>query len=242
MDLITAIVLTSPIPSHPSIAILVETVNSIRHHLPEAPIIVAFDGVRDEQKGMRQNYLGYIRNVADDPNLFKANTKMIPFMDHKHQVGMMRNILPHIETPLILFCEHDTPLVTDYPIQMENIAGAVNSKEVNSVRFLHEAHILPEHAYLMHGQMECRGVTLTKTTQFSARPHVASVEFYKKLLGRFSVDAKCFVEDYAHSVCQTDPWDEWKLSIYTPSENNIKRSYHTDGRNGGAKYDDKQIF
>jgi len=95
---------------------------------------------------------------------------------------------------------------------------------------------------LMHGEIECRGVALTKTTQFSARPHVASVEFYEKLLARFSSNAKCFVEDYAHSVCQTDPWEEWRLSIYTPRGANMKRSYHTDGRAGSAKFDETQVF
>lgn len=241
MSLITCVVFTSPIPSHPSTAILVETVSSIRFHLPDAQIIIAFDGVRQEQRRMQDKYLHYMRNVADDPLFFQPNMKMITFADHLHQVGVLRRVLPLVSTPLIMPIEHDTPLVVDYVLPIKGICQAIQSEDVNSVRFLHEAAILPEHEYLTEGKMESHGVPLTRTKQFSARPHIASVEFYQKLLDKFSPHAKCFVEDYAHSVCQTAPWDEWKLSIYTP-EGNQKRSYHTDGRSGGEKYDATQVF
>jgi hypothetical protein len=199
------------------------------------------DGVRPEQRDFADRYYRYMRNLVMEPVFYHRNVLFVPFAEFTHQVGMLRKVLETIKTPLILFCEQDTPLVTDYVLPMKEISEAILSGDVNSIRFLHEAHILEEHEYLMGEKIKSHGVPLTKTIQFSARPHVASVEFYKKLLERFSPDARCFVEDKAHSICQTDPWDEWRLSIFTPN-GNMKRSYHTDGRAGAAKFDDKQVF
>ena len=53
---ITAVIPVSPIKSHPEIGILTETLDSIRHHLPDAEMIVTFDGVREEQEDRRGDY------------------------------------------------------------------------------------------------------------------------------------------------------------------------------------------
>ena len=242
MSQITVLIPSSPIASHPSTAIITETLVSVRFHLPDAPIIIMLDGVRPEQKQLYGKYLQYMRNLADNPIFFQPNVTLIPFTEHEHQVGLLRKTLPRVTTPLIMFVEADCPLVVDYALPMKEISEAILSGDVNSIRFLHESHILSEHGYLMCGEIESHGVPLTKTIQFSARPHVASVAFYEKLLSRFSRNAKSFTEDFAHSFCQTEPWDEWKLSLYTPHGVNQKRSYHTDGRAGAAKFDDKQVF
>jgi len=67
-------------------------------------------------------------------------------------------------------------------------------------------------------------------------------------MGLFSKDSNCFIEDHMHGVIQDiwnekgiKGWEKWKMFIYHP-EGGIKRSYHTDGRAGKEKYDDKQIF
>lgn len=239
---ITVLIPSSPVASHPSTALITETLVSVRYHLSDAQIIVMLDGVRQEQKHMYGKYLQYMRNLADNPIFFRPNVSLIPFTDHEHQVGLLRKTLPRVETPLILFLEHDVPLVTDYVLPMKEITEAILSGDVNSIRFLHESHILDEHRYLMCGEMESHGVPLTKTIQFSARPHVASVEFYKKVLAQFSPEAKSFTEDKMHSVCQCAPWEDWKLALYTPHDSNQKRSYHTDGRAGAKKFDETQVF
>lgn len=47
---ITAVITTSPIPSHPSTAIFDETYTSVRRHLPDVSILVLADGIRPEQR------------------------------------------------------------------------------------------------------------------------------------------------------------------------------------------------
>lgn len=243
---VTAIIPVSPIKSHPSTEILEATIDSIRHHLPEAEILITFDGVRREQEKMRKDYEEFTRKA-----LFLCNTKWnaTPFIfkKHTHQVGMARVVLEHVKTPVILYMEQDTPLVTDYSIEWDYLMAKITLCEANIIRFHFEARIPDEHKHLIIGEPENK---LLKTVQWSQRPHLASADFYKYMLEKnFSEKAKCFIEDKIHSVVQLDyanmgfrGWDLWKLFIYYPDEQNIKRSLNNDGRAGAAKYDDSQIF
>jgi hypothetical protein len=83
-----------------------------------------------------------------------------------------------------------------------------------------------------------------KTAQWSQRPHISTVKYYKD----FILDAcgeKTFIEDVVHGKIQddiipydefsNDGWEKHKLWIYHP-EGNIKRSYHLDGRQGTRKF------
>jgi len=53
---ITAILVTSILPSHPNTHILDETLSSIRAHLPENEIILQIDGLRDERLNRKKDY------------------------------------------------------------------------------------------------------------------------------------------------------------------------------------------
>lgn len=238
---ITPIIFSSPIPSHPSTEIVDQTIRSIKHHLPNEKIIVLCDGVRPEQEDFTRGYRDYIHQLLYQ----EFDNKIEQVVDYQvflHQVGMMRQILPRLHTNLLLFMEADTPLVTDEPINWYDCCAAIDGGAVNLVRFLHEAHIHEEHAYLMRERFIYGRSIFTRTVQFSARPHLASVDFYRKALQRFTPEAVSFLEDKLHSVCQDDPWEDWKLSIYTPEGGNQKRSLHLDGRAGGPKFDDSQVF
>lgn len=248
-EVITAIIPVSPLKSHPSVEVLEATVKSIRENLPEIEIIITFDGVRKEQEHRRNDYNLFIRKA-----LFLCNTEWnaIPmvFKEHTHQVGMARAALEEVKTEVILYCEQDTPLVTDEYIDWKKLSAAITLADANIIRFHFEADIPAEHKHLMIGEVHLQ---LLKTIQWSQRPHLASTLFYKHILKTyFSKKANCFIEDKMHSVVQQDyaemgfrGWDMWKLFIYYPySEGrvNIKRSLNLDGRQGEAKYDDKQVF
>jgi hypothetical protein len=83
-----------------------------------------------------------------------------------------------------------------------------------------------------------------RTAQWSQRPHLSTVKYYKDVVLPFS-DDKSFIEDRFHGKVQDDilpydefnqaGWDTHKLWIYHP-EGNIKRSYHLDGRQGTQKF------
>lgn len=249
VDAITAVIPVSPIPSHPDTAILEETVKSIQHHLPEAEILITFDGVRDEQESRRADYEENIRRILWKCLRQWENVTPFIFDDHLHQVGMAREVLPEIKSPLLLYVEQDTPIVTDEPIDWNLVKVSVIGGESNMIRFHHEAHVPAEHDFMMIGKPGQFEKDLLRTAQWSQRPHVASVLFYERILkSHFSPGANCFIEDKMHSVLHEaylkhgpTGWNEYRTHIYHP-EGQIKRSYHTDGRQGAEKYDGKQVF
>lgn len=242
---ITVIVPVSPIDSHPDTRILAETVESIRYHHPTAEIFITFDGVRPQQEHLRAAYEQHIFNALWLADHTWGNVVPFIFDEHLHQTGMLRAVIDHIRTPYMMYVEHDTPLVTDEPIDWPAVLHMLDTGESNSVRFHHEAVIPDDHTHMMHGQ---DGLFL-RTSQYSQRPHIATVAFYRRVLDQFSPDAKSFIEDRMYGVVtqaeRTDRrhgWNQWRLHIYAPPGGNIKRSYHLDGRAGAPKWDDTQVF
>lgn len=236
----TVIIPTSPIPSHPNTAIIDETIQSVSERL-DADIIVVFDGIRDEQKDFKQKYQTYIKNML------RKDIYPIILTEHSHQVQATREALKHVTTPLILFVEHDTPLCEEIPF--EGLESVVLSGLANVIRLHHEALILPDHVHLMLDKepQTINGIPMQRSKQWSQRPHLASANFYRYILAKYFTDnAKSFIEDKLHGVLQDEitseqGWGKFKLWIYAP-ERDMKRSYHLDGRAGGAKYSDKQVY
>lgn len=245
---ITVLVPTSPVPSNPSVDIIEETIASIRHHLPTAEIIIMIDGVRDEQQERKPAYQEYVRRLLWKCNFQWEHVVPMLFATHHHQAAMTREALKAVKTPLILFVEHDTPLTPDHDIDFDGISNVILSKQADMVRFHFEAFIPEEHKYLMLDEVPkmVDGVPMVRTAQWSQRPHVASVEFYKRILeNHFSADSRTMIEDRMHGVVvgafnerRTAGWNEFKIWIYHP-EGDIKRSYHLDGRQTDPKYDMK---
>lgn len=242
--MITAVVPVSPIPSHPDTAILEETVGTIRHHLPDAEIILTFDGVRPEQDHYHAAYAEHIYRVLWKAKKWGAVAPFV-FEAHAHQVGMMRRVIDEIRTPLLLYVEQDTPLVCDEPIDWELITKFIMSGESNLVRLHHEGVIPKAHEHMMHGE----DGSFIRTSQWSQRPHIATVPLYRHVLSQFSDDANCFIEDKMHSVLSQAwlrdgmiGWNLWRAHVYNPGRGNVKRSYHIDGRAGDPKFDEKQRF
>lgn len=243
---ITVVVPVSPIPSMPSTEILDETIGSIRHWHPDAEIMLCFDGVRAEQEYMRADYDEFIRRALWNADHDRKAVCPFIFETHHHQVGMLRAVMDEIKTDLLLFVEQDAPLVTDEPIDWDASVEMITSGRADIIRYAHEAVVPQEHSHMMLG---IEGQFM-RTCQFSARPHLASVAYYRRILAsHFSPKACSFIEDVMHSVCHQayildgiNGWRQHRLWYFHPEGGNIKRSYTTDGRAGGPKYDDKQVF
>lgn len=238
--MITVVVTASPLPSHPSAGIINETLASIRHHLPQAPIWVLFDGVRREQEHLRAAYEEHIQNVQ-----FQQGDVEFRFAHHLHQVGMLRRVIDEIPTPIMMFVEADTPLLTDRFIDWPVITDWLTAGKSNCIRLAHEEVIPPDHGYLMFGMEQ--DAPLLRTAQYSARPHVATVAKYREWLGHFSPEANTFLEDLLHSVVQenvkANGWWSEKVHLYAPdNDQGYRRSGHLDGRAGGPKFESELVF
>lgn len=241
MYIITVVVPTSPIPSHPDTRIIDETIATIRTHLPTSEIILMIDGVREEQKHFRKNYQEYTRRILWKANNEWGNCTPLLFEEHEHQARMTRKALQLVKTPSILYVEHDTPITPDREIPWEKLSNYTTAGKANMIRLHHEALVLDVHKHLMIGEPEA---DIWATYQWSQRPHLASTEFYKQILeDYFPPLAKTMIEDRMYGVLEEAyrhqgkaGWNKFKLWMYNP-EGDIKRSYTTDGREGEDKYE-----
>jgi len=244
-DEVMVVIPVSPIPSHPDTAMIEETIASIRVHMPDAPIIITFDGVRKEQGHRRVDYEEFQRRLLWKINFEHKNILPVIFDEHMHQSGMMKTILASTDTPMILYVEHDTPLTPDRSIDWDKCKDYIRSGKSNVIRFHFEAHIPEVHKYLMFGEPEDG---MQKTAQWSQRPHLASRGIYEVIMCLMDKDANCFIEDFAYGKFETlcreqglKGWDKWKVHIYHP-EGDIKRSYNLDGRKDDHKWVKEQVW
>ena len=244
---VTVLIPSSPIAAHPDTSLIETTVASVRYWLPDAEIIVMCDGVRPEQEHYRQCYEEYLNRL-----LWLTGTRwdrVLPVVhdQHLHQVEMTRRAVDLVRTPLVLFAEHDCPIVTDCPIDFPALTAACLSGEADLIRFHHEALVLPDHEHLMLDRepQDIHGAPLLRTVQWSQRPHLANTGFYRRLLAEdFSPDYIGMVEDKMHGVVESAwrdfglaGWHRYRLWMYSP-DGQIKRSYTLDGRGDDEKWPD----
>jgi len=140
----------------------------------------------------------------------------------------------------MLYVEGDAPLTPDRPIDWQKCLDMLEYNKANTIRFHFESSIPEPHNHLMFGLED----GFMKTAQWSQRPHLSTVKYYKNIVIPFS-NPQTFIEDRFHGKIQDDVlpdgkfyqhgWDKHKLWIYHP-EGNIKRSYHLDGRQGTRKF------
>lgn len=246
-DLITVLITTSPIPSHPSTDILDETIDSIRTQEPlaDAEILIASDGIPPWVEHRAEDWWHYLRRVcwAAARGWYGPCLPLIADA-WRHQALTTAAALQHVDTPLMLFMEHDTPLVGD--IDWDGLGKAILSGQANAIRLHHETSVLEEHRYLMvdHEPQEVCGVQLLRCAQWSQRPQLASTEFYRWVLAEyFGSDSRTMIEDVMHGVVANawdwhgeDGWDRFRLWMYAPGPD-MKRSTHLDGRGADPKGD-----
>jgi hypothetical protein len=213
---------------------------------PTAEIFLTFDGLREEQHNRRHDYDEFIYQA-----LWLADHKwgnVVPWLfdEHRHQSGMLRDVIDRINTTLMMYVEADTPLVVDEPTDFESISDFLLDGHSNVVRLHHEAVIPAEHKHL------------SPRLRQRVHPHIAVVPTPPRRLCRllpahpripFQRNAKCFIEDKMHGILDQAEavdghagWLQHRVHIYDPGNGNMKRSYHIDGRAGEPKYDETQVF
>lgn len=234
-DKITVLIPTSPIHSHPSTKIIDQTISSIRQQLPYVEIIIMIDGLRAEQKDYKDRYGEYVRKLLWMTNHVWANVTPLLFDEHTHQAMMTKKALDYVKTPQILFVEHDTPLTGQIP--WESLSNTIEANLLDVIRLYHEASIPEEHGYLMCGTLRFNNENYQKTFQWSQRPHLTSKEYYQRILNEYFTDkSRTMIEDRMHGVAQSEPWNNHKIAIYTPS-GSYQRSTNLDGRGDDPKYE-----
>lgn len=241
---ISVVIPTSPIPRHPDTGMIERTIESIRFHLPDSRIYIMCDGVRPNVEFRRAQYEEYKIRLIEKCTKLRANIHITLNQEYSQQAIMMRKALDMIDTPYVLFCEHDGELVTthnprdgfqntlpeDCKINWQDITDLLGSGGANFVRFYAWEKIVPEHAHLMGGQMIQGSSKFIQTVQYSQWPHIANCDFYRKMLSRYVAphDRK-MIEIAMYGPVVESLWEQFRVCIYYP-EPNARRFYHRNGR------------
>lgn len=249
-DQITVVIPTCPIESHPDTTMIETVVESVRAQLPRAEIIIVFDGMRPKMEHKTADYEEHIHRVT---RLCADWHNVLPIIldEWGHQANGTRAALELVRTPLLLFVEHDTPIVGE--IDWPGLCYVVDQGIVNMVRLHHETQIGDYHRHMMLGPTEHTvgttdehpGVPLMRTFQWSQRPHLATTKFYReRVMPYFGRDSRTYIEWIMHGAVQHGiergterQWNEWRVAIYHPPGGNIQRSTHLDGRAGSSLED-----
>lgn len=237
---LTILIPTSPIPLHPSTAVIDDCIGKLREQqeIKDCEIIIMMDGVHKNHEAKRENYLKYKDNLTENISAGKyGNCWIRSFTDHTHQANMTLAVLQEVKTPYVMFVEHDTAPINE--IHWEKIFEVMDTyNTVNYVRFHIFHEFLKEHDYLMLGMENYNGLPLMRTIQWSQRPHVARKEWYIEILNRYFSGNKTMIEDVMHGICQDKYYAEKKdvfgMFIYAPDGLKL-RSYHADGRGEDEK-------
>lgn len=224
---ITILIPTSPIPSHPSTAIIDEVISGLRGYFPTAKIILMCDGVRASVEHRRGQYSEYLLNLAkyiNDPNL-----TLKVFQDPTQQAWMTRETLKEVTTPFVLFNEHDAVLRHDPSIDWNAIFHLLQTDDANLVRFYHWDRIWWEHEYLMRDHFLFEGVEFVRTVQFSGWPLVAKTDYFRRLMtDYFAPTERKMIETGLYGPLCSAPWEVHKMVIYYPEKANTFA--HRNGR------------
>ena len=231
-DQVTILIPTSPIPSHPSTALIDETIAGIRNYFPTAKIIIMCDGVRasvEHRRGQYNEYLCRIMARCEHGPYPYINTQMKMFADPTQQAWMTRETLKEVTTPYVIFNEHDATLRANPPIEWDAIFHLLGTDEANMVRFYHWDRIWHEHEYLMRDHIVFENVEFVRTVQFSGWPFIAKTDYLRRLVTDYfgPYDRKMIETGLYGPICSA-PWDAHKMVIYYPD--NADCFVHRDGR------------
>lgn len=242
---ITAVITTSPIPSHPSTVCIDAVYGSIRHHLPVCKILILVDGIRDEQQHLAEGYAEYKLRLRDKN---WTNVEIREFSEFTHQAGMIRVALAEgrIQTPLIFWVEHDFPM--NYtPIDWGGISQTLLDGEVHCIRFCHDddtryfdrPHQKEQFQQLTGQEMisfvSRAGVPLLPVTWMDTLPHITRIDFYQHILQVFKT-GRIHVDCAESNQLIEQSYPTWKVALYVPQERTIKKFEGLGARGDEPKY------
>ncbi len=181
---LTVVVPTSPIPSHPSSGMLRRALRSLVVHagLNGCRLLMVCDGAPPNSGSVADydEYKRRLRKLAADDQL-GFSTKVIALEDCAGLGGVVRTALNHVTTPYLLMWEHDWRLIR--PVAVGAMLGLFNTDSgVHYVRLNKRATHEAGWDSVLKPDDRCRQLPLTRTGCWSANPHIARTEHYRRFV------------------------------------------------------------
>ena len=226
MDSLTIIITASFIPTHPSIRIIQQTIESLKLiNMPsDTKIILAHDYSKNPK------YLEYLQNLTEYIKPY-SNIVIVQRNSHGHLTGNIRNSLKYVNSKYILLVQHDFPFIRNF-----NIENVINDMEENPmikhVRFNKRNNVkrrwdAQNNLFGLHVKQS--NYTYTRTPAWSDNNHICLTSYYNNIIMKECPDG-CAMEKKLKSQARGPKWHK-KFGTYMFGEvNNPAVIKHTDGR------------
>jgi hypothetical protein len=234
MDLtqvITVVITTSPIPSHPSTEVIDRVCEKIWQQLPGVRIVILADGVHPEETQFADRYAEYLSILAKRKSL---TVYIAPSWGH--QSGTLRWALIEnnfVSTPLILFTDHDRTF-TDRPIPWQGLTQTLLDGQFVGVRFQADAGRKSETEF---GTFTPHGIPVVRITQYLNWPTLNRTDYFTEFVDSFGA-AKTFLEISESDGFLTQNFERFPYCFYNPVGDCVS-STHLNGREFKATPEDK---
>jgi hypothetical protein len=145
-SILSVVIPSSVIPTHPSTDVIDQCYASVRFHLPDARVYILLDGLRLEDLTRKSAYDAYKnelkRRVREDPKW--QNVTLVESSEFRHEAGQAREFLKSgiCATPLVLWLQHDAVLLPE-AIEWDEIAAVLQENTLSCVRFNIESDQYP---------------------------------------------------------------------------------------------------
>jgi hypothetical protein len=229
MNLLTIIITSSFIPSHPEIKIIQETIESLQLiNMPSGTeIILAHD------YNNHINYIKYFKKLNEYIKSY-SNIKIVERKYHGHLTGNIRNALQYVNSKYILVIQHDLPFIRKFDIQ-KIIYDMEENDNIKHVRFNKRRNIKAGFDALndLFGlQVKQINYTYTRTPGWSDNNHLCLTGYYTDIVMKECCDGIA-METYLQSKNKNEEIHK-KYGTYLFGElNHPQVIKHTDGRERG---------
>ena len=206
-ELLTVIVMASPIPTHPSTEIIDETLESLKFIDPvkSAQIILAHDHPHPEAlPDVQEAYLNYLtkldRRYSDDNKV-----KVVKLNEWGCLAQNIVNAIKIVQTPFVLVVQHDFKFLESIDV-LDCIYIMNKNPKIRHIRFNREANFpyVFDHdpkTRLKHYTEKSfeleennRKLTLIKTLGWSDNNHLCRTDYYREIVSKLTGNKKTFPE------------------------------------------------
>ena len=194
LDLDTSVIITSSlIPTHPSIAMINQTVHSLSHLQglsPDAPIYITVDGLPVNTTEDYMRLQAYVRNLHYEYDN-RTNIHILPSEEHRHIAGSIKMAVDRISTTFIYLVQHDFPFIKD--IDHTNLRKSMEEfpQYIRNVRFEYKNRIHAPACTYWQQTLNITGTTpvdsvnglhISLTRKWSDNNHFTTLKYYQDML------------------------------------------------------------
>jgi len=224
---LTIIITASYIPSHPSIKLIQEVIDSLKLlSLPDdIKIILAHDFSN------HPDYIQYLKNITEFVK-DKKNFQVVQRTTHGHLVGNVRNALKHVDSEYILLVQHDLKF-NKRPIDIMKVVEDMKENPcLKHIRFNKRCNRptnCDSHFGLFGKEIKAKNFTYTRTNAWSDNNHICPTKYYTDIVMTECRDGKAMEHFLLMKSKNEKIHEKYGTYLFGPVED---RSYinHLDGR------------